>query len=538
MASARVARTPPRHHASDDDRHSPYPNTPSQMATTIRRLPMPVSVDLIHAFPCNGQSSALQKESEAKKWYRREYSSSLLHCVRLELIVSETKMASEKLGNQDVACEEKILFSMLTPKPAVCPTWRHLDESMNLEELTIETYESMMLRFHWMDENNHCDESSKSHNPKKQSFPDDSFSLQIPIHPSKLIRIQSLPSSLPINAVLVHFSDGSIRVPPSVHQALEQASTVNRDAAKHHEYEASFSADDFSRFQDKAFNVLDQVTPVRKKSLLDAAEAAENGEEQHDGEDVSNSKSSEESLPQQQQLIPSIDLDRLPSWSTDDKSRKNQEHLNYLISYEEKQLQQEMLQLEITQSTLRSTMTSIESVRSQICEVQTAAQKEHTALSKAVLAQQAQHIQLLHELRVTYPIQTIEQPTKSTTANVYRIRGLSIPHDCLAGMVSDEELAAALGFLCHLLALLSKYLAIPLRYRTFSNSSRSVVQDDRATLYPLFLGRGTAEREGCCHAVSMLQANVICIAKAKDIDLSMTENHVLAQTKHIFDIIL
>ena len=75
--------------------------------------------------------------------------------------------------------------------------------------------------------------------------------------------------------------------------------------------------------------------------------------------------------------------------------------------------------------------------------------------------------------------------------------------------IQEDELSAALGYACHLIILLSKYLQIPLRHRVMFNSSRSGIQEC-GTVYPLFLTR-LVEREQVLRGVSFLNANVDCI---------------------------
>ena len=48
-----------------------------------------------------------------------------------------------------------------------------------------------------------------------------------------------------------------------------------------------------------------------------------------------------------------------------------------------------------------------------------------------------------------------------------------------------KKFSAALGFLCHSIVMISKYLAIALRYRIVCNSSRSAVQQDATTVFAI-----------------------------------------------------
>ena len=53
--------------------------------------------------------------------------------------------------------------------------------------------------------------------------------------------------------------------------------------------------------------------------------------------------------------------------------------------------------------------------------------------------------------------------------------GIELPRDLTNK--DDEHVAAGLGYLVHLLVLLSKYLEIPLRYQLVYQASRSMIRD-------------------------------------------------------------
>jgi len=141
----------------------------------------------------------------------------------------------------------------------------------------------------------------------------------------------------------------------------------------------------------------------------------------------------------------------------------------------------------------------------------------------------AQRIRLLHDLRLVYPISV------DTGEQRYRIRGLEIPDNVLSGTVPDDEMAAAIGSLCHLVAMMSKYLNVPLRYRLYCHASRSAVQDDRASVFPLFLAsRNAVDRERFEVGMLMLVRDVECICKERNLRVS-PKSHVLAKVKRIFE---
>jgi hypothetical protein len=138
---------------------------------------------------------------------------------------------------------------------------------------------------------------------------------------------------------------------------------------------------------------------------------------------------------------------------------------------------------------------------------------------------EAQRIKLLKELQTIYPIRSHAEQT-------FFIRGQEIPSTLHAGNVSEEEVSAALGFLCHTLVMMSKYLGISLPYRILCNS-RSAVQQDPVTVLPLFQARAV-EKEDLDRAMTLLHRNVACILKSRDISYS-EDLHILSKVQRIYD---
>lgn len=143
---------------------------------------------------------------------------------------------------------------------------------------------------------------------------------------------------------------------------------------------------------------------------------------------------------------------------------------------------------------------------------------------------EARRIKLLHDLHNIYPISFLQGDDR------YSIRDLRIPLDIHSGAVAEEELSAALGFLCHLVSMMSKYMSVQLRYRVFCNSSRSAIQEDGGAIFPLFQAR-VVERDQLDHGVLLLRRNVECILKARDIEYKPRE-HILLNVKRLFDTVL
>jgi hypothetical protein len=130
---------------------------------------------------------------------------------------------------------------------------------------------------------------------------------------------------------------------------------------------------------------------------------------------------------------------------------------------------------------------------------------------------EAQRIKPLKEVQMIYPI-------RSHAKQTFFIRGQEIPSTLRASNVSEEEVSAALGFLCHTIVMMSKYLGISLPYRILCNS-RSAVQQDAVTILPLFQARAV-EKEDLDHAMTLLHRNVACILKSRDIPNS-EDSHIL-----------
>jgi hypothetical protein len=161
-------------------------------------------------------------------------------------------------------------------------------------------------------------------------------------------------------------------------------------------------------------------------------------------------------------------------------------------------------------------------------EEESAAEKHLCLQSEFYL--EARRVKLLKDLRNIYPISIVPSEER------YAIRDLRIPLDIHSGTVSEDELSAALGFLSHLVALLGKYLSVKLRYRVFPNSSRSAIQEDGATVYPLFQAR-VVERDQLDYGVLLLQRNVECILKTRD-KTYLHQEHLLINVKRLFDTIV
>jgi len=78
---------------------------------------------------------------------------------------------------------------------------------------------------------------------------------------------------------------------------------------------------------------------------------------------------------------------------------------------------------------------------------------------------------LIQELGAIYKIVEVEK-------NVFAINGFVLPDSDSFNGHDDEKLAIALGYVCHIIFLLAKYLEVPLRYPMTPMCSRSFIRDD------------------------------------------------------------
>jgi hypothetical protein len=128
------------------------------------------------------------------------------------------------------------------------------------------------------------------------------------------------------------------------------------------------------------------------------------------------------------------------------------------------------------------------------CEVLRAAQK--------IRSRQAA---LVQQLNAVYPIEYV-------ASGEYSIRGIRLANSDLSGgsaKVDEEMVSTALGYIAHLVFMLSKYLHVNLRYRVVPYSSRSYLKDeinDPQGDYPLY--RKGVERDRHEKAIHYLKKNV------------------------------
>lgn len=111
--------------------------------------------------------------------------------------------------------------------------------------------------------------------------------------------------------------------------------------------------------------------------------------------------------------------------------------------------------------------------------------------------------ELISQLRLIFPINS------SPDQKCLLISGFRLPNSDFNGC-DEEQIATALGFVCHVLFMVSKYLEVPLRYNMIPMCSRSVIRDDISQQispkFPLY-SRGV-DRTRFEYAVFLLNKNV------------------------------
>ncbi|CAH0482513.1 unnamed protein product [Peronospora belbahrii] len=138
---------------------------------------------------------------------------------------------------------------------------------------------------------------------------------------------------------------------------------------------------------------------------------------------------------------------------------------------------------------------------------------------------------LVKQLGTVYPIEYVG-------AGEYSIRGIRIANSDLTGgggRADEEMISTALGYIAHLVFMLSKYLHVNLRYRVVPYSSRSFLKDeinDPQGEYPLYK-RGV-ERDRHEKAIRFLRKDVEQLLFARSLDPTQ-EAPILARLKELTD---
>jgi hypothetical protein len=139
----------------------------------------------------------------------------------------------------------------------------------------------------------------------------------------------------------------------------------------------------------------------------------------------------------------------------------------------------------------------------------------------------ARQLKLISNLQLVYPI------TRGKTGK-YKIRGLTLSSETI--QKSIDNFAIALGYIAHLVLLLTKYLQKPLRYPILYGASRSYITDPctesssgMAYTLPLFWRGSNSEREKIDLAILWLKRDIEQILSVLDVhDTVVREGEILS----------
>jgi hypothetical protein len=514
------------------------PSTHSRSYQQRLRLTVPVAIEIRNVFP-NPQTLP------DKKWYRQEYSTNLLHNVQIEILANETPLSDETCPS----VAERVVYRSTGVPPTLCPSWSHLQDRIPYSDLSNAAYESLKARFFSV--------PPKTEDPSVSSMDERPLCfLELHLHPSRLCRVPSINMDLlPLNCVLVHFSDHTLRVHPTHYPILDSTqlnksndgSNYNKTLSPTGSHSQAALNANGSFFEDDVFNALDPpAVPNRTDIVQDAMMVFRDIPSntllfQDMGDRVESNKVDGNTSPLAStalsvlengnvEVMPDEDMfgrHQSPDSSNHDAlSKQTSEMMLQLIDRELAALQEEHEEFEQSKIRLQALMDRIHSLENQNAHIKEAIQAEKIITGKSQFVLEAQQIRLMRELSFIYPIDVHGDKH-------YFIRGLEIPTDCYAGTVSEEVTSAAFGFLCHLTSLTSKYLGLHIRYKLHCQSSRSAIQDENGNTYPLFPGRHL-DREQFEYGAQLLHRNIDCICKGRNISIP-SNMHILGKVLRVYE---
>ncbi|KAL3791214.1 hypothetical protein ACHAW5_007797 [Stephanodiscus triporus] len=228
------------------------------------------------------------------------------------------------------------------------------------------------------------------------------------------------------------------------------------------------------------------------------------------------------------------------------------EELRRLIRIEQQLIEEEQQRIAQGTNQLRSIIQHVQFIENETLEVEKALDAERANLFRSELRLEANRIQLLRRLRLIFPIRVMPINTPLNPPNFPRhqftIANLPFPCDIHTPIVSDDQVSAALGLVCHMVSLTSKYLGIPLRYALICKFSRSAVlflggegnnngnkttTTTSRTVYPLFRERGVIDREQLDYGLTLLDRNVNCLLRIRNVGFR-NEWNLLAKIDRLF----
>jgi len=165
----------------------------------------------------------------------------------------------------------------------------------------------------------------------------------------------------------------------------------------------------------------------------------------------------------------------------------------------------------------------VERCRSLIKLTQQAEQDRRKAEEDSVRLQvilEARQVKLLGELQTVYPIDRISSEGSGGGKERFAIRGVELTSPFEGSPRDDEQISTVLGYIAHVVLLLSKYLEIPLRWQVLFFASRSIIRDPaqkdpKDQNLPLY--RKDVEPERFRRAVLLLTKDVEQLMQRRDI---------------------
>ena len=393
-----------------------------------------------------------------------------------------------------------------------------------------------------------------------------------------------IPSALPPNALLVHYSDGKTRIDSALYQRLVEAGVVSevnskfgrtrldsgvledrkarrfddesfdmlsgseagvgdaredtslqqeitRTAADSSIRKDSVQDNVNSSFTDAAFDLLGGESPGHEEPLAAISTTRDIKADQRAAMHTDVPTLSSEITPnrsaQEDDPHPVLDLSTSDQCEIDDL-RSEIAELKAMLVDEEHYLEEDKSELANATNGLRSVAEETRHIKLETEMMNEDALQEEHRQSEVLIHLEVRRAKVLRDLRQIYPIQCLPD-------NVYTIGGLHLPSDLNNPDVPDAVVSTALGYVCHLVYMSSKYLCAPLRYRLFCNSSRSAVQDDGVVaVYPLFRER-VVEREQFDRACTLLNRNVEYLLRGRCITIPDSRSHILNKLNRLFE---
>lgn len=198
-----------------------------------------------------------------------------------------------------------------------------------------------------------------------------------------------------------------------------------------------------------------------------------------------------------------------------------------LYTKRKKEYKERKMKIEKKKESLLQAKIALESFRNDLYRLETKVNKEEEQLDIMKYFIERHISRLIHNLSKIYVIE------KTDVEDLYTINGLLLPNTNYEGQ-DEEDMAAALGHVCHLTNLLSKYLDVPLKYTIISMLSRSQIVDNikNEGTYPLY--SKAQEYENFAYGVFLLNKNIEQLVNSQGMTISNLRN-TLPNLKMLID---